>query len=110
MVFDAAVGVSCAEEEVKPKQRNRNAPQKVAEWLSALGGANNISTVEACAQTRLRVMIKNRSAIDEGLPVGTFHLKSSGLVGQWRQGRCSKVRLGGPVSCGFRLPAGWVHG
>ncbi len=59
--------VSYAEEEVKPKLRDQNAPQKVADWLSALGGAENIATVEPCAQTRLRIRVKNLNAIDEGL-------------------------------------------
>ena len=65
--LDQPSEVSYAEEEVKPKLRDQNAPQKVAEWLSALGGTDNISMVEACAQTRLRIRIRNRSAIDEGL-------------------------------------------
>jgi PTS system glucose-specific IIC component len=65
--LDQPSEVSYAEAEVKPKLRDQNAPQKVADWLSALGGADNISTVEPCAQTRLRIRVKNRSAIDEGL-------------------------------------------
>lgn len=65
--LDQPSEVSYAEEEVKPKLRDQNAPQKVADWLSALGGAENISMVEACAQTRLRIRIKKRSAIDEVL-------------------------------------------
>ena len=65
--LDQPSEVSYAEEEVKPKLRDQNAPQKVADWLSALGGAENIETVEPCAQTRLRIRIKNSSAIDEAL-------------------------------------------
>lgn len=49
----------------KPKLRDPNAPQKVADWLTALGGAGNVSKVEACAQTRMRLRIKDSKAIDE---------------------------------------------
>jgi PTS system glucose-specific IIC component len=57
--------VEFKEEAVKPKLRDPNAPQKVADWLAALGGADNISTVEPCAQTRLRLQVKDSKVIDE---------------------------------------------
>lgn len=57
--------VEFKEETVKPKLRDANAPQKVADWLAALGGADNVSTVEACAQTRMRLHVKDSRAIDE---------------------------------------------
>lgn len=44
---------------VKPKLRDQNAPKKVAGWLIALGGVENVSTIEACAQTRLRMRVKD---------------------------------------------------
>ena len=50
---------------IKPKLRDPNAPQKVADWLVALGGAENVSTVEPCAQTRMRLKVKDSKAIDE---------------------------------------------
>lgn len=57
--------VEFKEETAKPKLRDPNAPQKVADWLVALGGAENVSTVESCAQTRMRLKVKNSKAIDE---------------------------------------------
>ena len=57
--------VEFKEETAKPKLRDPAAPQKVADWLVALGGAENISTVEACAQTRMRLKVKDSKAIDE---------------------------------------------
>jgi PTS system glucose-specific IIC component len=50
--------------EEKPKLRDANAPQKVARWLTALGSASNISQVESCAETRLRVKLKEESLVD----------------------------------------------
>ena len=57
--------VAFKEDTTKPKLRDPNAPQKVADWLAALGGADNVSKVEACAQTRMRIRIKDSKAIDE---------------------------------------------
>jgi PTS system glucose-specific IIC component len=57
--------VEFQEEQPKPKLRDANAPQKVADWLTALGGVGNISTVEPCAQTRLRLQVKDSGAINE---------------------------------------------
>jgi PTS system glucose-specific IIC component len=57
--------VEFKEDTVKPKLRDQNAPQKVADWLAALGGAENIARVEACAQTRMRLQVKDSSVIDE---------------------------------------------
>ena len=57
--------VAFQSEEEKPKLRDPNAPQKVAKWLTALGSATNVSRVESCAETRLRVKIKDSSTIDE---------------------------------------------
>ena len=63
---DMGTQVEFKEEKARPKLRDPNAPQKVASWLSALGGTANISTVEACAQTRMRLQIKDSGQIDEG--------------------------------------------
>ncbi|MEA2116194.1 MAG: PTS glucose transporter subunit IIBC, partial [Thermodesulfobacteriota bacterium] len=62
---DMASQVEFKEEKAKPKLRDPNAPQKVADWLAALGGAENVSTVEPCAQTRMRLKVKDSTAIDE---------------------------------------------
>ncbi len=50
---------------VKPKLRDQNAPKKVAGWLIALGGVENVSTIEACAQTRLRMRVKDFTKVKE---------------------------------------------
>lgn len=57
--------VSYKEDAVQPKLRDQDAPQKVAEWLSALGGVENVAMVEACAQTRLRMRIKDLTKVNE---------------------------------------------
>lgn len=67
--LDKPSEVPYVETEVKPKLRDQNAPQKVAEWLSALGGVENVSTVEACAQTRLRLRVRNIAEVDDTLLV-----------------------------------------
>ncbi|WP_163338737.1 PTS glucose transporter subunit IIBC [Desulfopila sp. IMCC35008] len=65
--LDKPSEVSYEEKEVKPKLRDQNAPQKVAEWLAALGGADNVAMVEMCAQTRLRLRIRDLSGVNERL-------------------------------------------
>jgi len=62
---DMASQVEFKEETAKPKLRDPNAPQKVSDWLAALGGAENVSTVEPCAQTRMRLKVKDSTAIDD---------------------------------------------
>jgi len=62
---DMVSQVEFKEETAKPKLRDPNAPQKVADWLAALGGAKNVSTVESCAQTRMRLKVNDSTAIDE---------------------------------------------
>jgi PTS system glucose-specific IIC component len=47
------------------KLRDPDAAQKVAAWIAALGGANNIERVDDCAETRLRVVIREETMVDE---------------------------------------------
>lgn len=68
------------------KVRDPDAAGKVAAWLVALGGAANIERVDACAETRLRVVLRDETGLDEGalhtsgiealvkLPGKTLHL------------------------------------
>ncbi len=49
----------------KPKLHDPNTPEKVGKWIAALGGSANISSVELCAQTRLRLKLKESSVIDK---------------------------------------------
>jgi PTS system glucose-specific IIC component len=43
---------------VVSKLRDPEAAQKVAAWIAALGGVNNVERVDSCAETRLRVMVR----------------------------------------------------
>ncbi len=73
-------------EEVAQRPRDPQARQKAVEWITALGGTNNIRSVEAAAQTRLRVVVDNPTAVNEAaltgdsvaglmkLPNNVFHL------------------------------------
>jgi glucose PTS system EIICB or EIICBA component len=66
--------------------RDPNAARKAATWISALGGLANIQRVDACAETRLRVVLRDDTCIDEAalrnagidavvkLPGKTLHL------------------------------------
>jgi len=63
---DLPSDVSFEEKSSKPKLRDPNAPAKVADWLAILGGKNNVTTVAACAQTRLRLKVKDSKTINEG--------------------------------------------
>jgi len=62
---DKPSAVAYREEEIQPKLRDHQAPQKVASWLAALGGASNIAAVDHCAQTRLRITMKDPSLVSE---------------------------------------------
>ena len=47
------------------KLRDPDAARKVATWLTALGGPSNIERVDACAETRLRVVVRDDTRINE---------------------------------------------
>jgi PTS system glucose-specific IIC component len=71
---------------VVSKLRDPDAARKAAAWIAALGGAKNVERVDECAETRLRVIVREESAIDEAalreagieavvkLPANTIHL------------------------------------
>jgi PTS system glucose-specific IIC component len=50
---------------VVSKLRDPDAARKVAAWVAALGGAGNIERVDECAETRLRVVLRNPTSMDE---------------------------------------------
>jgi PTS system glucose-specific IIC component len=50
---------------VVAKLRDPDAARKAAAWLAALGGAANVERVEACAETRLRVVVRDDSRVNE---------------------------------------------
>src|SRR4030095_6758666 len=47
------------------KLRDPDAAGKVAKWIVALGGAGNIDRVDDCAETRLRVVLRDVARINE---------------------------------------------
>ncbi|WP_153306507.1 PTS glucose transporter subunit IIBC [Desulfogranum japonicum] len=62
---DLPSSVLYKEREIQPRLRDQKAPEKVASWLPALGGKQNILLVESCAQTRLRIKVKDMSSVHE---------------------------------------------
>jgi len=68
------------------KLRDPDAARKAAAYVTALGGKENIVSVDACAETRLRLVLRNEQEIDDDklkaegiaavvrLPNKTYHL------------------------------------
>ncbi len=50
---------------VAPKLRDPLGPEKAREVIAGLGGPDNIVKVEACAETRLRVKLRDASRVDD---------------------------------------------
>jgi len=61
-----------------PKLRDPEAAHKASDFLKALGGAKNVRKVEACAETRLRLLLADEHAVDEAA------LRSAGVQGIMR--------------------------
>lgn len=57
------------------KMRDPEAAQKSAAWIAALGGAANIERVDACAETRLRVVVRDEQKVREAA------LQTAGIAG-----------------------------
>ncbi|MFL6584855.1 MAG: PTS transporter subunit EIIB, partial [Chthoniobacterales bacterium] len=57
-----------------PRLRDPDAPRKAAAYLKALGGKENIVRVDACAETRLRLILRDDQQIDDAA------LKSEGIA------------------------------
>jgi PTS system glucose-specific IIC component len=64
---------AAARSEPSPKRRDPLAPDKAETWIDALGGRDNIARIDACAQTRVRVELK-----DDGL-ADTAKLSQAGV-------------------------------
>jgi PTS system glucose-specific IIC component len=71
----AVVDVAYETKGVEPRLRDPEAPQKARVYIDGLGGRDNILRVESAAETRLRVVVRDRSAIDETA------LKVAGVAG-----------------------------
>ena len=61
--------------QIQPKLRDPEAPQKARDYIAGLGGAGNIVKVESAAETRLRVVVRDSSDVDEAA------LRSAGIGG-----------------------------
>ena len=60
------------------KLRDPQAAGKVRDFIAALGGAGNIQRVDACAETRLRLVLGDAGAVNEAA------LRSAGVAGVMR--------------------------
>ncbi|MCB9946373.1 MAG: PTS transporter subunit EIIC [Rhodospirillaceae bacterium] len=74
----AAPKVRYKPDPAKPRPVDPLAAEKAAAILKALGGTANISVAEACAETRLRVTLKDVAGLDETA------LKAAGVAGLQR--------------------------
>lgn len=76
----AAPKVSYKADDLRPRARDAQAPEKARAILSHLGGSANVRQAEACAETRVRVTLKDAERLDEAA------LKQSGVQGVMRFG------------------------
>ena len=49
----------------EPRLRDPDAARKAAVYVAALGGKRNIMRVDACAETRLRIVLRDEKQISE---------------------------------------------
>ena len=75
---EAQPAVEYAAMGIAPKLRDPEAPQKARDFLKALGGGKNVKKVESCAETRLRLLVIDETAVDEAA------LRSAGVQGIMR--------------------------
>jgi len=59
---------------LESKLRDPDAARKAAAYITAVGGKQNITRVDACAETRLRLVLRNEGQIDEAA------LKAQGIT------------------------------
>ena len=50
---------------LQPRLRDADAARKASAYIGALGGADNIARVDACAETRLRVVVRDGAKVDD---------------------------------------------
>src|SRR4029434_11329292 len=65
---------------IQPRLRDPDAARKASGYICALGGADNIVRVDACAETRLTVVVR-----DDG-KVGESALRAGGIAAVVRRG------------------------
>jgi PTS system glucose-specific IIC component len=59
---------------IQARLRDPDAARKASGYIAALGGADNIIRVDACAETRLRVVVRDDRKVSE------FPLRAEGLA------------------------------
>ena len=74
----AAPKVRYKADDLQPRHRDPNAPQKARSIISGLGGAGNVKLAESCAETRVRVALEDASMLDES------DLEAAGVQGVMR--------------------------
>ncbi len=62
----AAPKVRYKADDLRPRARDAQAPEKARALLAGLGGRANVQQAEACAETRLRVTLADAGKLDEG--------------------------------------------
>jgi PTS system glucose-specific IIC component len=101
---------------LQPRLRDADAPRKASNWIDALGGKTNILRLDACAETRLRVVVLDSGQVrEEALRAGgiaavvrldhqVFHL----LAGLNADQYAAEMRgqLAGPVTGGLAAAKG----
>ncbi|MGB8379967.1 MAG: glucose PTS transporter subunit EIIB, partial [Dermatophilaceae bacterium] len=75
---------------VEPKLRDPLAAEKARDFIAGLGGHDNVAKVEAAAETRLRVVVRDSSAVDEAA------LKAAGISGLVPVGDTTWHLIAGP--------------
>jgi PTS system glucose-specific IIC component len=55
---------------LQPRLRDADAARKASTYIAALGGGMNIVRVDACAETRLRVVVRDAGRIHEAALTG----------------------------------------
>jgi PTS system glucose-specific IIC component len=75
LVEEAPSAVEYAPKGLAPKLRDAEAPHKMRALIQGLGGAANIGKIEACAETRLRLVVKDAVAVQEDA------LRAAGVYG-----------------------------
>lgn len=61
----AAPKVRYKADDLRPRHRDPGAPDKARAILAGLGGMDNVSLAEACAETRVRVTLKQPAKLDQ---------------------------------------------
>jgi PTS system glucose-specific IIC component len=50
---------------IQPRLRDADAARRASAYIAALGGADNIVRADACAETRLRIVVRDGGTVEE---------------------------------------------